>query len=89
MSANESKSLLFIYDPFSSLDSISKKRVQYDPYTNSELALDEQRHVPYVFSKDSTILLDEITITGKSRRPYRDKFMGRLDSLVQMDMDLP
>lgn len=36
-----------------------------------------------VVSRDSTILLDEVTVTGKGRKPFRDKFMGRLDSLAQ------
>ncbi|MCD7933441.1 MAG: hypothetical protein LUH15_19955 [Tannerellaceae bacterium] len=76
MSAKESKPGLTIYNYFPMLDSISKNRNRYYPYTNYEAGLDEQRYMPYLFSKDSTILLDEITVTGKSRRLYRDKFMG-------------
>lgn len=29
-----------------------------------------------VVSNDSTILLDEVVVTRKARKPFRDKFMG-------------
>lgn len=38
-------------------------------------------------SGDSTILLDEVVIARKARKPFRDKLMGRLDSLAQMNLN--
>lgn len=39
-----------------------------------------------VISQDSSILLSEITVTGKKGRIFRDKMMGRLDSLAQISI---
>ncbi|WP_299234292.1 hypothetical protein [uncultured Bacteroides sp.] len=39
-----------------------------------------------VISRDSSILLSEVTVTGTKGRVFRDKMMGRLDSLAQMDV---
>lgn len=40
-----------------------------------------------VVSSDSTILLNEVTVTAKGHKPFRDKMMGRLDSLTQMNLN--
>lgn len=39
-----------------------------------------------VISRDSSILLSEVTVTGTRGRVFRDKMMGRLDSLAQMEV---
>lgn len=39
-----------------------------------------------VISRDSSILLSEVTVTGTKGRVFRDKMMGRLDSLAQMEV---
>ena len=38
-----------------------------------------------VISRDSSILLSEVTVTGTKGRVFRDKMMGRLDSLAQLN----
>ncbi|WP_286844855.1 hypothetical protein KCV26_13940 [Petrimonas sulfuriphila] len=40
-----------------------------------------------VMSSDSIIMLDEFTVIGTRGRVYRDKFMGRLDSLAQVNLN--
>lgn len=81
----EFKPKLFIDNTFTSLDSIRKLKWREEPFIDPSLI----RHAPILrlplVSQDSVIQLDEVTITSKARRPFRDKFMGRLDSLAQMD----
>lgn len=84
MLGDEFKPMLKIADSFSQLDSILRKK----PYDDQFFELtSSQKSVMYnhpVTSKDSTILLQEVVITKKAHKPFRDKFMGRLDSLSQM-----
>lgn len=40
-----------------------------------------------VMSSDSIIMLEEFTVIGTRGRIYRDKFMGRLDSLAQVNLN--
>lgn len=87
MLSNEYKPKLEIEDCFARIDSIRKKKSRYYPSADPEqdengLILD----LPVV-SSDSTVLLDGVTVTGKARRAFRDKFMGRLDSLAQKDLN--
>lgn len=86
MLSNEYKPKLEIEDCFAQIDSIRKKKSRYYP---SEPEQDENGLIldlPVV-SSDSTVLLDGVTVTGKARRAFRDKFMGRLDSLAQKDLN--
>lgn len=39
-----------------------------------------------VISRDSSILLSEVTVTGTKGRVFRDKMIGRLDSLAQIEV---
>lgn len=76
-----------LIDYFPLIDSIKKDRPHYYPiaelpHYNKEQTLD----LPVV-SSDSTILLNEVTVTAKGHKPFRDKMMGRLDSLTQMNLN--
>ena len=87
MLSNEYKPKLEIEDCFAQIDSIRKKKSRY--YPSAEPEQDENGLIldlPVV-SSDSTVLLDGVTVTGKARRAFRDKFMGRLDSLAQKDLN--
>ena len=87
MLSKELKPKLEIEDYFAQIDSIRKKKSRY--YPSAEPEQDENGLIldlPVV-SSDSTVLLDGVTVTGKARRAFRDKFMGRLDSLAQKDLN--
>lgn len=87
MLSKEFKPTLELVDYFPLIDSIKKNRPHYYPiaelfHYNKEQTLD----LPVV-SSDSTILLNEVTVTAKGHKPFRDKMMGRLDSLAQMNLN--
>ena len=86
MLSKEFKPTLELVDYFLLIDSIRKNRPHYYPiavsYHKKEQPLDL-----LVISSDSTILLNEVTITAKGHKPFRDKMMGRLDSLAQINLN--
>lgn len=86
MLSEKFKPELEIDDLFSAIDAVRSKRRNYYPIIDLLQDEKERTFTHPVVSQDSTILLDEITITGKGRKPFRDKFMGRLDSLAQKDL---
>jgi hypothetical protein len=47
---------------------------------------DTMEILPLITSPDA-IALDEITVTAKAERPNLNKYMGRLDSLLRIDLD--
>ena len=89
MLSNEHKPQLEIEDYFPQIDSLRKKKQRYYPIMDISQSVKEQTLDMPVVSNDSTILLDEVVVTRKASRPFRDKFMGRLDSLAQMDIGMP
>ena len=89
MLSNEHKPQLEIEDYFPQIDSLRKKKQRYYPIMDISQSVKEQILDMPVVSNDSTILLDEVVVTRKASRPFRDKFMGRLDSLAQMDIGMP
>lgn len=86
MLSNEFKPLLQIDNFFPKIASERKKRIDVYPYVNLSQPRREIVFKQPVTSLDSIILLDEVTVTGKGRKPFRDKVMGRLDSLAQMNL---
>lgn len=87
MLAKEHKPKLEIEDYFPQIDSIRKGKQRCYPIIDlSELIKRQILELPVV-SNDSTILLDEVVVTRKARKPFRDKFMGRLDSLASIGFD--
>lgn len=83
----EHKPKLEMEELFPQLDSMQRKHICYTSQFDLSLIKIEQKFHSDVISADSSILLDEVVVTRKSRRPIRDKFMGRLDSLMQMELN--
>lgn len=86
MLSKEFKPRLDIVDYFSLIDSVKKSRPHYYPIPELLQYKKEQILDLPVVSNDSTVLLNEVTIMGKGRKPFRDKMMGRLDSLAQVSL---
>ena len=86
MLSKEFKPTLELVDYFPLIDSIKKKRTYYYPIAELSHHKREQLLDLPVIGSDSTILLSEVTITAKGHKPFRDKMMGRLDSVAQMDL---
>lgn len=86
MLSKEFKSTLELVDYFPLIDSIKKNRPHHYPITELSYHKKEQILDLPVISSDSTILLNEVTITAKGHKPFRDKMMGRLDSLAQVNL---
>lgn len=84
MLSEEFKPKLLIDDLFSTINTVRNEKTKNDPIIN--LLQIEKTIIQPVVSQDRIILLDEVTVTGKGRKPFRDKFMGRLDSLAQKDL---
>ena len=81
---DEYKPSIVIEESFSKVDSLRKSCQSYFPYMNPSQVFSELQLDYPVISQDNSILLSEITVTGKKGRVFRDKMMGRLDSLAQM-----
>lgn len=86
MLSEKFKPELAITDYFSVIDSLRKNRSNYYPVMNLLPIVRKQEFDFPIASQDSTILLEEVVVVGKGRKPFRDKFMGRLDSLAQKDL---
>lgn len=84
MLSKEFKPKLEITDYFPVIDSVRKNKPSFYPVMDLSKAVKDRVLDMPVVSKDSTILLDEVVVTRKARKPFRDKFMGRLDSLAQI-----
>ena len=82
---DEYKPKIFFDSDFAQADSLRSYCKFYQPY--KDIALLHTDMLPMnnpVMSQDSSILLSEVTVTGIKSRVFRDKMMGRLDSLAQM-----
>ncbi|WP_302608126.1 hypothetical protein [uncultured Bacteroides sp.] len=86
MLSKEFKPTLELVDYFPLIDSIKKNKPHYYPIEELSHYKKEQILDLPVISSASTILLNEVTITAKGHKPFRDKMMGRLDSLAQMNL---
>lgn len=86
MLSKEFKPKLEITDYFPLIDSIRKNKPSCYPIMDLSQAIKQQVLDMPTVSNDSTILLDEVVVTRKARKPFRDKFMGRLDSLAQLNL---
>jgi len=47
----------------------------------------EKKDAELVTTQAGTVLLNEVLVIRKRRTPFRDKFMGRLDSLAQFNLN--
>lgn len=66
------------------IDSIRKSKKSYQSYLNN--VEKEKKDAEFVTTQTGTVLLNEVLVTRKRRIPFRDKFMGRLDSLVNINL---
>lgn len=73
---------------FHLIDSRRKIKPRLYPLADTKLQPDRKREdrMP-VMSSDSIIMLDEFTVVGTKGRVYRDKFIGRLDSIAQINLN--
>jgi hypothetical protein len=78
------ESYIDVDDPFPVIQRIREGKAIYYPLANTD-EIPEEEPLPPVIETD-VIALKEITVTAKAIRPYRDKVLGRLDSLAQMDL---
>ena len=84
---DEHKPELEIEDLFPRIDTVRQGRNYFQSLMDlSSIKQEQQFHAP-ITGGDNSILLDELVIIKKSRRPIRDKFMGKLDSLMQMELN--
>lgn len=86
MLSKEFKPALGLTDYFPMIDSIKRHKSDYYPISDLLPYNGQQMFDLPVISSDSTILLNEVTVMAKGRKPFRDKMMGKLDSLAQMKM---
>lgn len=85
---DEYKPEVFFDGDFSRVDSLRRYCKSYQAY--QDIALLPSDRLPkenLVISQDSSILLSEVTVTGTKGRVFRDRMMGRLDSLAQMSLN--
>lgn len=74
-------------DLFGHADSLRKPRRMYHACMQNR-RMEEEADYPVV-SRDSSILLSEVTVKADRMHVFRDKLMGRLDSLAQTDINAP
>lgn len=67
------------------IDSIRKSKKSYLSYLNN--VEKEKKDAELVTTQTGTVLLNEVLVIRKRRTPFRDKFMGRLDSLAQFNLN--
>jgi len=88
MLSDKYRPVLEIKDYFPIINETREKKINNYSIEVVDLVKERIPDLPVV-SNDSTILLEEVIITRKAYLPYRDKFMGRLDSLAQLDINMP
>lgn len=67
------------------IDSIRKSKKSYLSYFDN--VEKEKGDVKPIMTPAGTVLLNEVLVTRKRKMPFRDKFMGRLDSLAQFNLN--
>lgn len=77
---------LNLEDPFKSINRVRKLKKSYTSFVDLSYIKDAPFDQSLLADRSGTILLDEVTITAKSHKPIRDKYMGRLDSLAQVNL---
>lgn len=83
MLSKEFKPALEVTDYFPLIGSIKRHRPNYYPIVYlSQFKKEQVLDLPVV-GGDSTILLNEVMVTAKGHKLFRDKMMGRLDSLAK------
>ena len=85
MLPDEFRPKLDMDDPFEAIRHAGGMKEMFYPLANPDNFSESVEDRPPIVGQD-VILLDEVTVTRKSRRPIRDKYMGWLDSLMQMNL---
>ena len=67
------------------IDSIRRSKNSYLSYLNN--VEKGKKGAELVTTQAGTVLLNEVLVIRKRRMPFRDKFMGRLDSLAQFNLN--
>jgi hypothetical protein len=80
---------LNIYDPFPTINKNRPKKGTFYPLIRLNETRIEDTDRPLIISMDGSIALNEVTITEKAHKPFRDKYMGHLDSLAQLILGGP
>lgn len=75
---------LTLSDGTAQIDSIRKSKNSYLSYLS--YVKKEKGDVKPIMTPAGTVLLNEVLVTRKRRIPFRDKFMGRLDSLLNINL---
>ena len=70
---------------FGEADSLRKCRRAYHASMQSIRKKEKEEEIHPVLAIDGSFLLSEVTVNADKVRVFRDKFMGRLDSLAQTD----
>ena len=70
---------------FGQADSLRKSRRMYHTYMQPKRQVEREVHP--ILNVDGSILLSEVTVNADKVRVFRDKFIGRLDSLAQADLN--
>lgn len=80
------KPVLLFEDDFVRADSLRSRCRFYRSFRNQEEVPAGTGFDDMVISRDSSIMLSEVTVTGTKGKVFRDKMMGRLDSLAQLQV---
>ena len=80
------KTNINFYDKFSDINKIRTDKKTLYPLSNpnNTIVIDTFRLLNS--GQFNEIILDEVVVTAKLKRPLRDKYMGRLDSLAQINL---
>ncbi len=75
-------------DEFKRINEIRKRKSKSDAWTDVRQTSNfTAAYEKPVVNKDSSVLLDEVAVSALKIARFRDKFMGRLDSLANMDLN--
>ena len=85
MGDNDFKPRISMVDPFQQItEAMKTKEISYPLHNNMDTLNKEPAH-PFV-AGPNVIELGEVTIKGKIIKPFRDKYMGHLDSLAKLNL---
>lgn len=71
-------------DPFQKINEAIKTKKTGYPSNSTDI--ERVDSVPSFIAGPNVIELDEVNIKGKRLKPFRDKYMGRLDSIAKLDL---
>lgn len=80
---NNHKVAVYVTDGFDIINRVANNEVSYPSYYVSDEEKDDIRS----FKTNETEQLDEIIIQGKKANVFRDKYLGRLDSLAKLNIN--